>query len=67
MLKTYSAEMKKGEIRLAEYVQIPDGARVLVTVLDPSEGRFWSAASQSAVDEVWGNEADDVYAKLLEE
>jgi beta-lactamase class A len=65
MLKTYPAEVQKGKIKLAETVRIPNGARVLVTVLDESEGEFWTFASESALAKVWDNTADDIYADLL--
>ena len=28
---------------------------------------FWRRASQSALDSIWGNEADDIYAELDKE
>ena len=43
---------------------LPEGARVLVTVLD-DEADFWEGASAASLDSVWHNTEDDPYAELL--
>ncbi len=57
--------VRQGKIELLEPVDLPEGADVLVTVLSDEDTRFWQAASQTALDAVWNNEEDDVYAELL--
>jgi hypothetical protein len=68
MLKTLWAVVRKEKIELLEKENIPEGTRVLVTVLPESEeSEFWLEASQISLDTVWNNTADDVYAHLLKE
>jgi hypothetical protein len=68
MLKTLWAVVRKEKIELLEKENIPEGTRVLVTVLPESEeSQFWLEASQISLDTVWNNTADDVYAHLLKE
>ena len=68
MLKTLWAVVRKEKIELLEKEDIPEGTRVLVTVLPESEeSQFWLETSQISLDTVWNNTADDVYAHLLKE
>ena len=66
MLSTVWAVVRAGRIELLERVELVEGARVLVTLLPDEETAFWMYASQAALDAVWGNTEDDVYARLLE-
>jgi hypothetical protein len=54
-----------GKIELSEAADLPEGAKVLVTVLRDEEEQFWSGASQQSLATIWDNPEDDVYAKLL--
>ncbi len=66
---TIVAEWRKlfeGRIALLEHLEVPEGTRVLVTLLPDDEASFWVAARGSSLAAVWNNEEDDVYAKLLE-
>ncbi|MEG4579727.1 hypothetical protein QUA71_08975 [Microcoleus sp. MON1_C5] len=65
MLKTLWATVRQGKIELLELSELPEGAKVLVTVLPDEEGEFWLQASQTPLDRVWDNTEDDVYAQLL--
>ena len=65
MLNTVRAVVRDGKIELLEPVALPDGAQVLVTVLMDEEQAFWQAASQAALNRVWDNAEDDIYAELL--
>lgn len=66
-MQTVWATVREGKIELLDPVSLPEGGALLVTILSSDdEQRFWLAASQSALDEVWGNDEDDVYAKLLD-
>ena len=68
MLKTLWAVVRKEKIELLEKENIPEGTRVLVTVLPESEeSQFWLETSQISLDTVWNNTVDDVYAHLLKE
>ncbi|MEG5065131.1 hypothetical protein QUB33_16060 [Microcoleus sp. B3-A4] len=65
MLKTLWATVRQGKIELLELSELPEGAKVLVTVLPDEEGEFWLQASQTSLDRVWDNTEDDVYAQIL--
>jgi len=68
MLKTLWAVVRKEKIELMEKEHIPEGTRVLATVLpENEESQFWMETSQASLDTVWNNTADDVYAHLLKE
>jgi len=66
MLNTVWAVVREGEIEVLEPLDLPEATRVLVTVLSEEDPQFWLKSSQSALDRVWDNTEDDVYAQLLE-
>ncbi len=66
MLKTLWATVQKGKIELLEVSELPEGAKVLVTLFSSDyESEFWLQASQTSLDAVWDNVEDDIYAQLL--
>jgi hypothetical protein len=66
MLRTLWATIRKGKIELLEATELPEGTKVLVTLLPDGEAGFWLQASQVSLDAVWDNTEDDVYAQLLQ-
>jgi hypothetical protein len=66
MLRTLWATVRQGKIELLESTELPDGTKVLVTLLPDDEANFWLQASQASLDTVWDNTEDDVYAQLLQ-
>jgi hypothetical protein len=66
MLQTLWATIRQEKIELLESTQLPEGARVLVTLLPDNETEFWLQASQGSLGAVWDNTEDDVYAQLLQ-
>jgi len=66
MMKTLWAIVRQGKIELLEQTEIPEGTRILVTLLPEDESEFWLQTSQVSLDAVWNNTEDDVYAQLLE-
>ena len=66
MLKTLWATVRQGKIELLESAELPEGKRVLVTLLPDEETEFWLQTSQTSLDAVWDNPEDDVYAQLLQ-
>ncbi|MGI0490743.1 hypothetical protein ACN4EG_02940 [Alkalinema pantanalense CENA528] len=66
MPKTLWATVRQGKIELLKSAELPEGARVLVTVLPDDETEFWLQASQTSLNAVWDNTEDDVYAQLLQ-
>jgi hypothetical protein len=66
MLQTLWATIRQGKIELLESTELPEGTKVLVTLLPDDEAGFWLQASQRSLDAVWDNTEDDVYAQLLQ-
>ncbi|WP_156090620.1 hypothetical protein [Planktothrix paucivesiculata] len=58
MLKTFWATVREGKIELLESSELPEGTKVLVTVLPDKEAEFWLQASQTSLDTVWNNTED---------
>ena len=58
MLKTLWATVRQGKIELLELSELPEGAKVLVTLLPDKEAEFWLQASQTSLDRVWDNTED---------
>lgn len=67
MIKTVRAIVRNGGVDVLERLDLPEGTKLLVTVLGDEEREFWLQASEEALEKVWGNTEDDVYAELLEE
>jgi hypothetical protein len=66
MLQTLWATIREGKVELLESAELPEGTRVIVTLLpNEDESGFWLQASQKPLDAVWDNPEDDVYARLL--
>lgn len=66
MPKTLWATVRQGKIELLESTELPEGTRILVTLLPDDEAEFWQQASQPSLNAVWNNVEDDVYAQLLQ-
>jgi hypothetical protein len=66
MVKTLWATVRQGKIELLEQAELPEGTRVLVTLLPDDETEFWLECSQTSLDAVWNNEEDEIYAELLQ-
>jgi hypothetical protein len=67
MLSTVRAVVRQGKIELLEPFNLPEGTPVLVTPLIEEQDLFWAGISQVALDAVWDNTEDNVYAELLKE
>jgi hypothetical protein len=65
-MNTIWAVIREGKIVPLEEINVPEGTRVLVTLLAEDDTDFWLATSDSSLSEVWSNAADDVYAELLQ-
>jgi hypothetical protein len=67
MLNTVRAIVRDGRIELLESVSIPEGTRVLVTLIpDETPPTFWQKASETTIGKIWDNPEDDIYEQLLE-
>lgn len=52
MLETLWATVRQGRIELLESAELPEGGRVLVTLLPDDETEFWLQTSQTSLDAV---------------
>ncbi len=66
MMQTLWAVIHDGKVELSEPADLPEGAKVLVTLLPVDESRFWLEAGRKSLAAVWDNAEDDAYAQLLE-
>ena len=64
MLRTLRAVVRNGTVQLTEQADLPEGAELLVTVLE-DESEFWRQVNQAAAARIWDNPEDDIYAELL--
>jgi hypothetical protein len=65
MMNTVWAVVHGGRIELLEQTALPEGAKLLVTLVPDEDQQFWMGVSRAALDAVWDNDEDDVYAELL--
>jgi hypothetical protein len=66
MLSTFWAVVREGKIELLEEIEVPEGTKVLVTLLPNDNGEFWLRVSEESLDKIWDNPEDDIYEELLE-
>ncbi len=65
MLKIW-AIVRNGKVELLEDIQLSEGSKVLLTLIsDEDEEQFWITASEKALNKVWDNQENDIYAELL--
>jgi hypothetical protein len=67
MLKTLWAEVKQGKIELLELADLPEGTRVLVTLLPTQETDQWINPQGAVRDDIWDNIEDNVQVPVLAE
>jgi hypothetical protein len=65
MLNTIWGVVRNGKVEPAEQTNLPEGARVLLTVMQDEDVIFWRRLSEESLKSVWDNSEDDVYAALL--
>ncbi|HEX8212862.1 MAG TPA: antitoxin family protein [Longimicrobium sp.] len=65
MTNAVRAVVHDGKIEPLDRLDLPEGTRLLITVVPDDEQDFWTGASQPSLDMVWGNEEDDVYGQLV--
>ena len=66
MLNTVRAIVRGKKIELLEDIDIQDGTKVLVTLLNDGENhQFWQKVGAISLDSIWNNQEDDIYEKLL--
>ena len=65
MTNAVRAVVHDGKIEPLDRLDLPEGTRLLITVVPDGEEDFWTGASQRSLDAVWGNEEDDVYGQLV--
>jgi predicted DNA-binding antitoxin AbrB/MazE fold protein len=67
MPKALRAIIHEGKIEPPEHMDLPEGSKVLVTLLTDDEADFWLQASRPSLDTIWDNPEDDVYVQFLKE
>jgi hypothetical protein len=65
MLTSFWGIVRDGKIEPRESAVLPEGAHVLVTVINDDDRQFWNAVSEQSLKKIWDNPQDDVYAELL--
>jgi hypothetical protein len=65
MLTSFWGIVRGGKIEPQESASLPEGARVLVTMMNDNDREFWKLASEQSLKNIWENSEDDVYAELL--
>ena len=65
MQNTIEAVVKNGRIIPIIDVELPEGSKAIVTILDDEDSDFWLSVTAETLKETWDNEEDDVYAELL--
>ncbi|MGD0697841.1 MAG: antitoxin family protein [Terriglobia bacterium] len=66
MATTVRGVVRDGKIEILEKMDLPEGAKILITLVPDDESQFWLGASRSTLHAIWDNPEDDVYAELLE-
>jgi hypothetical protein len=54
-----------GKVEPLGQTDLPEGARVLITLMHDDDALFWRTLSEQSLRKVWDNDEDDVYAALL--
>ena len=68
MLNTLLGIVQKNKIELIEKIDIPEGTKVLITIIPKRDEKdFWLKIGQLSLEKVWDNTEDDIYEKLLKE
>jgi hypothetical protein len=67
MQNTARAIFHDGKVELVDPIEVPEGAHLIVTLVEDEDDdrAFWLAATQTSLDKIWNNSADDVYEELL--
>ena len=67
MLSAIWGVVRDGKVEPLHPANLPEGARVLVTVIqDENEDvLFWRRLSEESLKAIWDNKEDDVYGELL--
>lgn len=65
MATTVHGVVRDGKIEILEKMDLPEGAKILITLVPDDETQFWLGVSQVSLDAIWDNPEDDVYAQLL--
>ena len=55
MMNTVCAVVHDGRIELLEQTSLPEGARVLVTLVSDDDERLWLGVSRASLDAIWDN------------
>ena len=65
MTTTVEAIYEQGKLPLSKPLSLPEKTRVRVTIESDTEREAWLKLSEDNLTKTWGNDADDVFNKLL--
>jgi len=66
MLSSFWGVIREGRIEPEASAALPEGAQVLVTVIEGGDNAFWQRLSEESLRSIWNNPEDDVYGELLQ-
>jgi hypothetical protein len=64
-METIEGIVKNGHVVPTADIELPEGSKAIITIVDSENDEFWLSTSEEAAARVWGNSEDDVYAELL--
>ena len=64
-MTSHQAIYKSGNLILPQNVVIPEGSKVIVTIVGEPKENYFIKASEEALDKIWNNNEDDIYEQLL--
>ena len=67
MLSTIWATVREGKIELLEDIDLPEGAKLLITLVEEEESPFWWQDCQSQLDDILNDSEDDTSTPLSEQ
>ncbi len=65
MLISHQAVYESGSLKLPKDALIPEGSKVIVTVIEEPKEEYFIKASEEMLDKIWNNDSDDIYEQLL--
>ncbi|MFC2131468.1 hypothetical protein ACFLSQ_08535 [Bacteroidota bacterium] len=66
MYTALKAIYQNGKLIMDQDEHIPNGAKVLVTVVSEPKPDYLVKASEKVLEKIWDNKEDDIYEELLE-
>ncbi len=65
MYSSINGVFYNGSVNILENIKIPEGSKLIITIIDDNEKEFWVSASNENLKDIWNNPQDDIYEELL--